>query len=263
MIAGIAQAQLVLWVVNAAISVFLLVLLGVRKNYRSYPAFTFYIFVNLAFGALLLMAYRRWGFTSVPSWLFAWGLQPAVTCARALAVAEVCGHILSRYLGIWALAKRMLLACAALVLLYSGLASRQQWELALSSADRGLELSISTVVVMLFLFARHYEVPIEPTDRSLAIGFCLYSCFRALNDTVLERYLYSYDTFWSLLGMLAFFAGLTYWSWALRKSRAEAAAKENLLPLGIYQSLTPQINLQLRLLNDQLCKIWKPEMTRQ
>ena len=102
----------------------------------------------------------------------------------------------------------------------------------------------------------------DGVDRSLATGLCLYSCFRALNDTVLERYLYGYVMFWSLLGTLAFFASLSLWSWTLRKSRTEAVTRENLLPLGVYQKLAPQINLRLRSLNDQLCKIWKPEVTR-
>jgi hypothetical protein len=63
--------------------------------------------------------------------------------------------------------------------------------------------------------------------------------------------------------MLAFLASLILWTWALRKSQTETAAQEHLLPLGIYQSVTPQINLRLRLLNDQLDKIWKQEVTRQ
>ena len=251
-----------MWTVNTATGVLVLVLLLVCKNYRAYPAFTFYTLVNLAQAILLFIAYRRWGFSSLSSWLFAWGTQIVVACARALAVVEVGGHFLSRYPGIWALARRLLLGCAGLVLLYSGLAARHQWELALLSGDRGLELSIAAVIVVLFLFARHYDVQIEPADRSLAIGLCLYSCFRALNDTLLERYLYGYETFWSLLGTLAFFASLSLWSWTLRKSRAEAATKENLLPLGVYQSFAPQINLRLGSLNDQLCKIWKPEVTR-
>jgi cbb3-type cytochrome oxidase subunit 3 len=106
-------------------------------------------------------------------------------------------------------------------------------------------------------------VRIERTDRSLAIGLCLYSCFRALNDTIADRFLHGYATLWSLLGMLAFFGSLCLWSWALWKSRTETATEENLLPLDVYQSFTPQINLQLRSLNDQLCKIWKPEVPRQ
>jgi hypothetical protein len=260
-IAGIGQFQQMLWAVNTATEVLVLVLLLVRKNYRAYPAFTFYIFTNLAQAILLFITYRRWGFSS--SWLFAWGTQIVVACARALAVAEVCGHFLSSYPGIWALARRLLVGCAGLVLLYSGLTARHRWELALSSADRGLELSIAAVIVLIFLFARYYHVRIEHTDRSLAIGLCLYSCFRALNDTFLERYLYGYTTLWSVLGLLAFFASLCLWSWALRKSRTETAAEENLLPLEVYQSFTPQINLRLRSLNDQLCKIWKPEVRRQ
>jgi hypothetical protein len=262
-IAGIGQFQQMMWAVNTATGVLVLVLLLVRKNFRAYPAFTFYIFVNLAQAILLFIAYRRWGFSSSSSWLFAWGTQIVVACARALAVVEVGGHFLSRYPGIWALARRLLLGCAGLVLLYSGLAGRHQWKLALPSADRGLELSIAAVVVLIFLFVRYYGVRIERTDRSLAIGLCLYSCFRALNDTIADRFLHGYATLWSLLGMLAFFASLCLWSWALWKSRTETVAEENLLPLDVYQSFTPQINLRLRSLNDQLYKIWKPEVPRQ
>src|SRR5260370_32158062 len=252
-----------MWAVNTATGVLVLVLLLVRKNYRAYPAFTFYILVNLAQAILLFMAYRRWGFSSRPSWLFAWGTQIVVACARALAVAEVGGHFLSRYPGIWAPARRLFLWCAGLVLLYSGLAVRHQLELALPSADRGLELAIAAVVVVLFVFARYYDLRPKSTDRSRAIGFCLYSCFRVLNDTISDRYLYGYAKLWSLLGMLAFFASLFLWCWALRKSHTEAATAEYLLPAGPDQILTPQSNLRLRSLNEQLSKICQTEGTRQ
>src|SRR6202023_2517510 len=184
-----------MWAVNTATGVLVLVLLLVRKNFQAYPAFTFYILVNLAQAILLFIAYRRWGFSSSSSWLFAWGTQIVVACARALAVVEVGGHFLSRYPGIWALARRLLLGCAGLVLLYSGLAGRHQWKLALPGADRGLALSAGAV------------------------------------------------------GVLVFFASLCLGSWDLWKSRTETAAEENLLPLDVYQSFTPQINLRLRSLN--------------
>ncbi len=240
----------------------LLVLLAVRKNYRAYPAFTFYIAMNLTQAALLYAAYRRWGYSSVASWGAAWGSQAATISARAMAVAELCRHCLSRYPGIWALAKRILLLCAGLVLLYSGLAARHRWDLALPSAERGLELSIATVIVVLFLFTRYYDVRIESADRLLSTGFCLYSCFRGLNDTIADRILYRYPELWSFLGMLAFFVSLSLWSWALRKPAPATTARENLLPLAVYRSLTPEINLQLRALNEQLCRLWKPEVTR-
>ncbi len=262
MIPGIAQFQQIIWAVNAIMSVILLVLLAVRKNYRAYPAFTFYIAMNLMQAALLYAVYRRWGYSSLASWGVAWGSQAAMICARAVAVAELCKHSLSRYPGIWALAKRILLLCSGLVLLYSGVAARHQWKLAVPSADRGLELSIATVIVVLFLFVHYYDVRTERTDRWLATGFCLYSCFGVLNDTFADRYLHGYAELWSLLGMLAFFGSLFLWSWALRKPLTVTVTKENLLPLHVYQSLTPEINLRLRGLNEQLCRLWKPEVTR-
>src|SRR5437879_10272923 len=214
-------------------SVMLLVLLTVRKNYRAYPAFTFYIAMSLTQAALLYAVYRRWGYSSLASWSVAWGSQAATICARAVAVAELCRHSLSRYLGIWALAKRILLLCAGLVLLYSGVAARHQWKLALPSAERALELSIATAIVVLFLFTRYYDVRIESADRLLVTGFCLYSCFRALNDTIADRVLYRYSEVWIFMGMLAFFVSLSLWSSALRKPLTATAPKENLLPLEV------------------------------
>lgn len=260
--AWIAQLQEMMWAVNAVASVFLLALLAVRKNYRAYPAFAFYIFVNLALGAVLFSAYRRWGFHSKASWLFGWGMQCLVLGARALAVAEVCRHFLSRFPGIWALAKRLLSVCAGLVLLYSSLAVRHDWKLAPPTVDRGLELSIAAVIVILFLFARYYDLRPARADRSLAIGFCVYSCFRVLNDTISDRYLSDYEALWSFLGTLAFLASLLLWFWALRKTRTETVLETDLLPVGLYQAFAPQINLRLRTLNDQLCKIWKTEVPR-
>jgi hypothetical protein len=242
-------------------SIFLLVLVSLRKHYQTHPAFTFYIFVNLALGMSQFLIYRLWGYSSKGYWLYAWGMQVVVLCARALAVTEISKHVLARYRGIWELAKRILLVCAGLVLLYAGLAARHRWELSLPNADRALELAIATVIVLLFVFTRYYDLRVNRTDRLLAIGFCLYSCFRALNDTILERFLYGYSNVWGLLGSLAFLASLCLWSWALWKPRTMPVDENQLLPPGAYESITPQINRRLRELNDQLSGIWKAEAT--
>jgi hypothetical protein len=259
----IAQFQQILWAVNSVVGLFLLVLLAVRKNYRAFPAFSFYVLVNLTLGALALLMYRRWGFSSPSSRQIGWGMQGAVICTRALAVAEVCRHLLARYRGIWAMAWRILLACAALVLVYSIVAARHLWELALLAGDRGMELSIAAVVVGVLLFTRYYDVQVSAADRALAVGFCLYSCFCVLNNTILEHYLHRYSELWNLLAMSAFLASLLLWTWALRKPQTKTGPEETLLSPGIYQTVAPQINLRLRSLNDQLDKIWKPEVTRQ
>ncbi len=262
MIVETAQLQQTLWAVNMAVGVFLLFSLAMRKAYRAFPAFSLYILANLVSGASAFFVYRRWGFDSPSSIRIAWGMQAVVICARALAVTEVCRHALARYCGIWALAWRVLLSCAGIVLGYSSLAAKRQWEHILPNADRGLELSIAAALVTLLVFTRYYEVKLSSTDRSLAAGFCLYSCFVVLNDTILEHYLYRFDLLWNLLGMLAFLGSLLLWTWALRKPQGEAGPEETLLPAGIYQTVAPQINLRLRLLNEQLGQLWKPEATR-
>ena len=81
-------------------------------------------------------------------------------------------------------------------------------------------------------------------------------------SAVLERFPDSYVPLWNFLGMLAFLASMLLWTWALRKPPTEKRLKETLLPSGVYQTLAPQFNLRLRLLNEQLAQFWKTEATR-
>ncbi|HYT19978.1 MAG TPA: hypothetical protein VEW05_07060 [Candidatus Polarisedimenticolia bacterium] len=261
MLKDLSQAQQILWAVNTVAGVFLLVLIAVRKHYRAYPAFSLYVLLNLVLGVLIFLVYRRWGFFSNLSWLISWGMQALVLCVRGLAVMEVCKHLLSHYRGVWALAWRILLGCASLVLLYAGLAARHGLRFVLPKAERALELAIAAVIVGVFVFLRYYDVEAKREDRSLALGFCLYSCFGVLNNTVLERILDSYVSLWNSLGMLAFLASMLLWTWALRKPQTERSLR-TLLPAVVYQTLAPQFNLRLRLLNEQLAQFWKTEATR-
>ncbi len=251
-----------LWVVNIAAGILLLVLVAGRRNYRAFPAFSLYLVTNLTVNVCSFLAYHRWGFSSAFSWWFALGMQVVATSARALAVAELCKHLLARYRGIWGLAWRVTLGSAASVLIYCCIAAKYQWKLALISAERSLELAIAVVIVAVFLFVRYYGVEARPADRSLALGFCLYSCFSVLNNTILERFLDNYVTLWNFLGMLAFLGSLLVWTWALRRPQAEVSPEETLLPAGVYQTVAPQINFRLRLLNEQLSQFWKTEATR-
>src|SRR5258708_14980756 len=260
--AELQELRKILWVVNIAAGMLLLILAADRRNYRAFPAFSLYLLTNSTLSVLVFLTYYRWGFTSPSFWWFSWGMRVVAVSARALAVAEICRHFLARYRGIWGLAWRVLLACAASVLIYSCIAAKYQWKLALIRAERGLELAIAAAIVAVFVFVRYYGVEAKPADRSLAVGFCLYSCFVVLNDTILEHYLYRYELLWNVLGMLAFLGSLLLWTWALRKPQAEAGPEETLLPAGIYQTVAPQINLRLRLLNEQLGDLWKREATR-
>lgn len=260
MLKEIPQALQILWILNLVVGAFLVGLLGVRKNYRLFPAFSLYVLLNLALGSLAFGVYHRWGFFSQISWQIGWALQALVVCARALAVGELCRHLLGRYRGVWALAWRVLLACAALVLTYSSLAAAKGFGYVLPRTQRSLELAIATVIVALFVFVRYYGVDAEPVDRTLAIGFCLYSCFSVLNTTILDRVIAKYIALWNLLGMLAFLASLVLWSLALREELPDRQREAEMLPQDVYSTVAPEINVRLRVLNESLKQIWDPEV---
>jgi hypothetical protein len=234
----------------------LCILLLIRRHYRVYPAFTFYAFLSLAQGISLFVAYRRWAFTSVEAWRIFWASQAVVISARALAVTELCRNILARYRGVWALAWRILLTSACLILLYSLVTSKQQWVSALPSAERGLDLAIASAIVGIFLFARYYTVSVDPVGRVLALGFFLFSCFGVLNNTILERLLYDYSALWNLLNSLAFLASLFLWAWALRLPETVPVRANILLPDAVYSSIGSEVNVRLHLLNESLNQFW-------
>jgi hypothetical protein len=256
------QMEQVLWGVNVVVGIFLFALLLARENYRVYPVFTGYIFVNLAQAASFYFASRRWGYSSRNMWLFGWSSEAVVTVARSLGVTELCRHMLARYQGVWGLAWRVLCAAALVVLVYSSFAARRKWEMALPAVDRSLELSIAVAVVLLLLFVRYYEVPATAADRYLAAGFCLYSCFSVVNNTFLDRYLYPYSELWNLLGILSFLASLLLWTWAVRKPQTGPRTENVVLESGAYESLAPEINARLRALNEKLGRFWKPKGPR-
>ncbi len=245
-----------LFVLSLTTGFVLCTLLLLRRSYRIYPAFAFYAFLSLAQGTLLFLAYHRWAFASMAAWRIGWISQAIVICARAFAVVELCRSVLAQYKGVWALAWRIFIASASLVLLYSLVSSKHEWVSALPSAERGLDLAIASAIVGIFLFARYYAVSVDPVVRILALGFFLFSCFGVLNDTILERWLYNYSALWNILNSLTFLASLSLWTWALRLPRTAPIREKVLLPETVYSTMGFEVNRRLYLLNESLSHFW-------
>lgn len=252
----IVHVQNLLWAASAAGKTVLLTTLAVRKNYRVYPTFFVYLLTSLTHDAVTFVAYQRWGFDSLTAWQISWAWEAVVVCARALAVAELCRHLLARYRGVWALAWRLLLTCAVMVLIFSLIIGKHQWDLAVHSASRGLDLAIAASIVGLFLFIKFYDVKTGSTDRILAVGFFLYSCFGVLNNTLLEHWLNRYSDLWNLLGLLTFLFSLSLWTWAVRLPQGVPAREKVLLPEIVYSAIGSEVNLRLHLLNESLSHFW-------
>jgi hypothetical protein len=258
----IAALERVLWGLSFGLNFALVFLLLYRKNYRIYPCFLLYTVVNLFQSVVLFASLQLWRYHSAALFKIAWGTQALVVTARALAVVEVCRHVLAKYRGIWGLGWRLSLAVGALVLAYSwavGAHSRRMFAL---TADRSIELAIAAALLALLVFAHYYQVVIEAATRFLAIGFFLYSCFQVLNDTILERWLYKYADSWTLLGTVTFLASMLVWGWALRVIQQPASSLPELLPRDHYRLLSPAINARLKALDEQLARFWGAEGER-
>lgn len=253
---GASTFDKVLWGLIFLLNTGILALLLCRKNLRVLPFFFLYMALNLFQGIVLLSAYQAWGFISREAIRIGWSTQGLISLARALAVAEICYLILAKFTGIWRLAWRLLVSAASLVALYTFALSRGRgsWQLAILNLDRGLELMMATVIVLLFLFVRYYEVVVHSSIRTLAIGFFLYSAFRVLDDSILGRWWRPYEPLWNLIGMLTFMASLLLWGWGLRQKQQYAISEPALLSEDHYRSLSPVINARLRNLNKRLSR---------
>jgi hypothetical protein len=232
------------------------------SQYRVYALFTAYLACNLFQSVIGVYLYQWYGFSSMNAFRIGWTTQAFVVVARALAAAEVCHQILGRFRGVWAMASRLLVACGVLVLCGALYFGRNGYQFAVMTLEIGLESFIATWVVGLFCFARYYEVQIPALTSLLGLGLGLNSCFKIVNDVVLERFVKSYLTIWNYASSTAFVAVLAIWIWGLRKPAGARVSEPMLRTANVYETLMPQVNRRLLELNEQLGQLWHTEQPR-
>jgi len=124
--------------------------------------------------------------------------------------------------------------------------------------DLSLECSMAAVLVVFFLFARYYRVVIHQSLRSMGIGFCLYSCFRAFNDSILQSALRSYSATWNLVDEVTYLATLVLFASAVYALQPRPVQKKvNLLSGDVYSEFIPHVNERLTRLNERLTQLLK------
>jgi hypothetical protein len=247
------QLQAAVWALTTGLELALFVQLIRRHLSRDYPQFLAYLGSAILQSLALAALYRTDKLDNATAWKIAWLTQGLVVVMRALVLVELNRKILSRFIGIWALARRLLLVVAVAVIAYDLLLSKGQWLWLILNGVRGLELAMAAVIVTMLLFARYYRVPVNSLQRAVAVGLCLYSSFYVINYSWLERTVQQYAVLWNFLGLIAFIASLLVW---INAASRHAASSESVAPMAIpaelYGTLSSEVNSRLLLLNRQL-----------
>ena len=246
------------WLFVSTVEVLLLVFVLYRRQYRSHPLFTLYVFSLVLQTTVAFLAYRRWGPRSWQYFDVAWLSQASVVCARWLAVVEIARKVFVRYSGVWRLASIILLTMSLGVLLYSILAAGSRFGFVVLAAGRGVELCIALFIVAVFVSARYYRLPIVDAERQLAIGFCLYSCVWVVNITLFEAWRQSLGEVWDTFLTIAFLASVVIWVVALRApARESVSTSAPALSPEQYAQLSTEVSSRLVALNDRLNQLFR------
>lgn len=251
------------WALTTLLELLLLLYLLRRQMFRSHPFFSAYILATVLESPLVALSSRHWDAHSIPYFAVAWGSQAAVVAARWLAAREVADRVLAGYPGIWGLARRTLLVLGVVMLTYTVALSRNRWDLAVSNADRAVELSLGPFLVGLFLVARYYRLTVADLERRLAVGLCLLSCTWVINNSISESWRETLRFWWEFLSILSFLASLVLWISALRRPlEAEEAAASAPLAREMYANLSEQLDSRLHMLNHRLNQLLRSEDSR-
>lgn len=247
-----------IWGGIVGLQIIVLAIMVRKKLFREFPCLFAYLVVALLQTPIIYLVYAVAGYQSWVAYRVGWTSQSVVVVARWFAVCELCYAILGQYRGIWALAWRALVAFGSASLFAALFWGGHDFIRLVSTFDLAIELSAATVMTVFFLFVRFYEVDVIAPLRSITLAFCLYSCFRALNDVVLQKFLRTYTETWNLTDEITYVATLVLIGSAVYLLRLPSVASVELLPQRVYASFMPQANVRLNVLNEKLRELLGP-----
>jgi hypothetical protein len=255
---------LCLWGGSALGQLIVLILLFKTGNFRKLPVFTVYASLNFLQVFFLVALYQAYGVRSETVATLAWTSESVTLFAQALATTEILGITLKPYRGIWAIGWRALAATSALVIILVVWATRDNWTYAKwFELDRGYHLTFATALIVCLLLVRYYSVPLPTAYKIILGGFCFYSCAEILINTIFQAFTYNHFYFFQSLRqfctMTSFLIALLMWIVAIWKPLPADNRQVASLSDADYQQLSPQINEQLRRLNEKLIRVCKLE----
>ncbi len=261
---GLPHSILWSWASSVLFQLVLLYFLLSGKKFKRLPFFLVYVLLNLCQVAFLIAVYSAYNFNSTIANTMGWYSEAVTYFAQILATIEILWLTLRPYRGIWGLAWRALATVSAVAIVLVISTTHHTWTAAgLFQFNRGFHVTFATAVIACLLVVRYYSIPVPRAYKLLLAGFCLYSTMDALVNTVLQTIFYrtyiAFQPLCELLTLLSFLLSLAIWIVALRKPLPPDLPAASASADPRYQELSPEINEQLRRLNERLLDLWKME----
>lgn len=252
------------WACSILGQLIVLVLLFLKGNFREVPLFTAYTTLNICQAGFILLLYVIPGISPATFLTLSWASEFVTLVAQALATTEILRITLKPYPGIWGLGWRAIASTSALVVMVVALTSRgHNAGERLFELNRGYHLTFATAVIVCLLLVRYYSIRVPTEYKMILGGFCLNSCVEVLIYTFIQAFFHKdfdlHQVRWEFLTTLSFVAALAIWVVAVRKPFAAEDRQVASLSDSEYQRLSPEIDEQLRRVNEKLLRLWKLE----
>jgi len=271
----ILGVPLVVTTLTAGLEVSLCILLYVRRGYQRLPLFSAYVAVALANILVIGVVYLSFGFQSRVSFYAYWIASGVQIMARSFAIAELCRYKLRAYRGIWSLTCIVLLTLTVLFLTHASIDAYGQsyWiKSFVLTVERDLGITSAVILLAVLLIRNYYGLEFDAFPKQIAMGMCILCLVEAVGNTIMRQAILGYMqdwshlrplvdniyTFWAGVHSAGFLISLGVWCFALRKTLPASAPDPVLLPVETYGQLSPQINFQLRAINQRLLEMLKP-----
>lgn len=255
--------------------ILLCILVFARHVQRRLPFFAVFATTILVTNLGTTFVFSYFGYRSWASYYASWIAIGATLLARSIAIAELCSDVLRPYRGIWGLTWRLLAALTAGFLLHAAIDAQGQahWiQRYVLTLDRDIQIATAVILVALLLIGAYYHLPLDPLQKWLVAGFSLFCVIQFVNSTFFRDFFVEYissgsslsaqidqmNNVWNTIYIGASSLCIGFWCFALRKPLPAREKAPVLLPQGLYQELSPEINLQLRSFNDRLMELLKP-----
>ncbi len=248
------------WGAGTVLEILLLCLVLRRGLARRLPFFLLYLCLLVVYEVCYLPSLLRFGYQSHAMFAFYWISQEVLVIARGLVVVEICSAMLRSYEGIWRLCRLALSGIGGALIfaaILSALRSGPWLPAMVYASERGLELTIVGLLLFGLAFCRYYRVEPEPPIPLMALGLGIYSAIQVANDTLLGKWLYAYFPLWSSIRVYSFDIALGLWLVSVWRTLPERRPVPAMLDRGVYEGLSPLINLHLRELNSRLLGMLK------